>query len=186
MFSYLRQGRDLSVAGVLGVGVFCFASFAFAGSQLPMVWMDEGSGYAIAGYDPVDYFVKGRAVRPDTGIEAVWGGVSWNFRNIGNRGAFLSHPHIYAPRFGGLDPYLLSKNQSVQGNPTLFDVYESHLYLFNNGVSLLRWKRGRKGFSASAARAWPKVAIARGLSSSMKKEPLQANNKDGFLVPPPQ
>ena len=168
------------------IAVVLWGAVALAGSQLPMVWMDDGNGYAIAGYDPVDYFVKGQPVRPDTGIEAVWGGVSWNFRNVGNRGAFLSHPHIYAPRFGGMDPYFLAKDQSVRGNPILFDVFENHLYLFYNGGSLLQWKQGRKGYSTRAALAWPKAAIDLGLSSSMKIKPLQADNKNGFLVPPPQ
>ena len=160
---------------------------ASAGAQMPLAWMDNANGYAISGYDPVDYFVKDRAVRPDVGIEAVWGGVSWNFRNVGNKAAFLSDPHVYAPRFGGIDPYRLANSQSVQGNPVLFDIYEKRLYLFYDGVSLLRFKQGRKAFIARASLAWPKVAATLGLGLVREKiAPGSGENKDGFLFPRPK
>ncbi len=186
LFSFLLQGRELSMAGMFGLGVFCFAGFALAGRQLPMAWVDERNGYAIAGYDPVDYFVKAQAVRPNIGIETVRGGVSWNFRNVGNKAAFLAHPQVYAPRFGGVDPYLLGKHQGVQGNPTLFEIYENRLYLFYDGVSLLRWKQGRKAHLERAILAWSKTAARLGLSSAKWVGPVPRESKDGFLYRRPE
>ena len=151
--------------------------------------MDDANGYAIAGFDPVDYFVKGRAVRPNTGIEAVWGGVSWNFRNTGNKAAFLADPQVYAPRFGGVDPYQLANNHSVLGNPAMFEIYEKRLYLFYDGVSQLAWKQGRKAYIARAMLAWPKAAASLGLGTvkiKKKKAPVKRENKDGFLFPRPK
>jgi len=159
------------------------ARVAAAAKQLPMVWMDDANGYAIGGYDPVHYFVKGEAVRPNKGIEAQWGGRSWNFRNVGNREAFLSHPHVYAPRFGGMDPFLMVKDRGVQGNPVLFDIYKNRLYLFYNGVSHLRWKEGREGYAVRAALVWPKVAIRHGLNPAKWIEPEKPQSRDGYLFP---
>ncbi len=169
---------------MLGFAFLCFTGVALASSSLPMVWMDDVNGYAIAGYDPVEYFVKDQAVRPNIGIEAVWGGVSWNLRNTGNKAAFLADPHVYAPRFGGADPYQLANNQSVLGSPALFDIYKQRLYLFYDGVSLLAWKRDRKAYIARATLAWPKAAASLGLEFTNEQiAPVVRKKNDGFLFP---
>ncbi len=169
------------------IAMVLISAAALAARQKPMAWMDDANGYAIAGYDPVDYFVKNQAVRPNAGIEAVWGGGSWNFRNTGNRAAFLADPQVYAPRFGGVDPYQLANNHTVQGNPAMFDIYEKRLYLFYDGVSLLDWKQDRKAYIARAALAWPKAAASLGLSSAKNMvAPGVGKNKNGFLFSKPQ
>jgi len=143
----------------LGVAVVVIPLGAsWAGSLLPRVGMDDRTGYAIGGYDPVDYFVLGESRLIENGIEAYWGGVSWKFRNIGNKQAFLLHPCTYAPRFGGLDPVLLSQHKGVMGSPSLFDIYKDRLYLFYNGTTLARWKKYREGIVSEAKLGWPKVA----------------------------
>ncbi len=149
--------------------------------QLPKVWMDEGNGYAIGGFDPVDYFVRGEAVLPDSDIEAFWGGVSWKFRNIGNKQAFLSHPFIYAPQFGGTDPYLLAKGRLVNGNPSLFDLYEGGLYLFYDGKSLLSWKQNRATFIRYAKQVWPQAALRQGLDATPSND---NSDQESYLQQP--
>ena len=182
----LIKTRTFAATGF--AGMILMGTVVLASSYMPMAWMDDVNGYAISGYDPVDYFVKGQAVRPNTGVEAVWGGVSWNFRNTGNRAAFLADPQVYAPRFGGVDPYQLANNQSVRGNPALFDIYEKRLYLFYDGVSLLAWKRDRKAYIANAILVWPQAAASLGLGivRIKKKVPVKRENKDGFLFRRPK
>ncbi len=181
LFFFIKTRK---VTGILGFAFLCFTGVALASSSLPMAWMDDVNGYAIAGYDPVEYFVKDQAVRPNIGIEAVWGGVSWNFRNTGNKAAFLADPHVYAPRFGGADPYQLANNQRVLGNPALFDIYEQRLYLFYDGVSLLAWKQDRKTYIARAMFAWPKAAASFGLGVPQEKiAPIVRERRAGFLFP---
>ena len=189
MTTLLALIKTRMIAATGFAGVITMSAIVLANSHMPMSWMDDANGYAIAGYDPVDYFVKGRAVRPNTRIEAVWGGVSWNFRNVGNKAAFLADPRVYAPRFGGVDPYQLANNQSVLGNPAVFDIYEKRLYLFYDGVSLLAWKQDRKAYIARAILAWPKAAASLGLGlAKEKKAPVKVKreNKDGFLFPRPK
>ena len=169
-YSLLKRHLGISFAGtVLVLLAFAFVSQANGARQLPRVWMDQSSGYAIGGYDPVDYFVRSEPVRLDNGIEAVWGGVSWSFRNTGNRQAFLSDPQIYAPRFGGADPYLLARHKQVAGNPTLFDIYKGRLYLFYSGNTLSRWRQNRAAFIVHAKQAWPKAALKLGLDAGIRR-----------------
>ncbi len=143
---------------VIPVFLFPDASSPREATRLPAVWTDPATGYAIGGYDPVAYFVRGKAVFPNTRIEAFQGAVNWRFANIGNRQAFLDHPEVYTPQFGGMDPVQLAKGKHVFGNPTLFDVYRGRLYLFYNGVTLSRWRYDRAGFVRRARKAWPRAA----------------------------
>src|SRR5689334_4948039 len=66
--------------------------------------VDWHTGLALGGFDPVDYFVDGDAMRGKGGFEHTFAGVVWRFRNEGNRAAFAADPEVYMPRFGGYDP----------------------------------------------------------------------------------
>ena len=140
-----------------------------AARPFPAAWVNEATGYAIAVYDPVNYFVEGKALRPAWAVEAYWGLVSWKFRNIGNKAAFLDHPEIYAPRFGGLDPFLLLKGRFVRGKPILFDVFEQRLYLFYDKASVSLWKKHRAAYASLAAQNWPRAAAELGLDARRKQ-----------------
>ncbi len=160
-----RARLGLVALAMLAVGF----SAALAGRSLPAAWVNEATGYAIGGYDPVNYFVEHKALHPAGAVEAYWGAVSWKFRNIGNKAAFLEHPEIYAPRFGGLDAFLLVKGRFVQGKPILFDVFEQRLYLFYDKENLKSWKEQRKAYVILAAQNWPRAALELGLDEGRKQ-----------------
>jgi hypothetical protein len=67
------------------------------------------TGLAISGFDPVAYFTEGKAIFDRPEIELNMDGAVWRFTNEGNRGAFASHPDVYAPRFGGYDPLAIGR-----------------------------------------------------------------------------
>src|SRR5262245_25113039 len=69
------------------------------------------TGLAISGFDPVAYFTEGKALFGRPEIELNVGGAVWRFTNEGNRGAFASHPDVYAPRFGGYDPLAIGRGR---------------------------------------------------------------------------
>ena len=179
--SLFRNNRPFIRSGLAALMLSAVAVLSASAGQLPKAWMDEASGYAIAGFDPVNYFVKGEALRPTGAIEAFWGGVSWKFRHTGNRDAFLSHPRTYMPRFGGADPYLLTKRRAVLGNPFLFEVYKGRLYFFYDGMSLSRWKQHRAAFVIHAKQVWPQVAASLGLDGAEPVNPAPGSGADGFL-----
>jgi hypothetical protein len=183
--SSLSKINSVMLFGLMGFALLAFAINVVEASGFPRYWTDTSSGYAIGGYDPVDYFVRSKAMRPNTSIEAVFGGVSWRFRNIGNKQAFMAHPEIYAPRFGGVDPYLLARHREVLGNPSLFDVYKDRLYLFYSIKSLSSWRQNRDIFIVHAERGWPKAAARFGLDSGVELDKSnQSGNKNFGPLPP--
>ncbi|MGJ4956185.1 YHS domain-containing (seleno)protein [Bradyrhizobium sp. HKCCYLRH2015] len=111
---------------------------------------DRFSGLAIDGFDPVSYFVDGKAMPGLPDFEASQGGVVWRFRNEGNRASFLAHPEVYGPQFGGYDPTDVARGVTVAGNPRFFVVVEERLFLFNREAS-------RDAFAADPGRYLPRA-----------------------------
>ncbi|WP_315786035.1 YHS domain-containing (seleno)protein [Bradyrhizobium sp. SZCCHNPS1003] len=111
---------------------------------------DRFSGLAIDGFDPVSYFVDGKALLGLPDFEASQDGVVWRFRNEGNRASFLAHPEVYGPQFGGYDPTDVARGVTVAGNPRFFVVVEERLFLFNREES-------RDAFAADPSRYLPRA-----------------------------
>jgi YHS domain-containing protein len=96
-------------------------------------------------------------MRGEERFEAVQNGAVWRFRNEGNRAAFVSHPEIYAPQFGGHDPVDVARGKVVQGLPQLWTIHAQRLYLFASESSRTAFAAKPEGFASSAQRRWPKL-----------------------------
>ncbi len=115
------------------------------------------SGLAIEGFDPVAYFADAKAEIGREEFEASEAGVVWRFCNEGNRAAFVAHPDIYGPQFGGYDPVDVARGVAVAGNPNFWLVTGQRLYLFSR-------EQARDAFAADSARIlriaklrWPRL-----------------------------
>ena len=135
-----RRSLCASVAAGLG-GVLLLASALEAEtlSTLPPVIgatelyvVDDLSGAALDGFDPVSYFV-GESPKPGLPeYELVWSGVAWRFASFANREAFRRDPETYAPRFGGYDAGAVARGLTVRASPWLSVVRPDGLYLFRS------------------------------------------------------
>jgi YHS domain-containing protein len=56
---------------------------------------------AIKGYDPVAYFVDGKAVEGSPRFSHRWLGATWHFASAEHRDRFIAEPSKYAPQYGG-------------------------------------------------------------------------------------
>ena len=113
------------------------------------------SGVAIEGFDPVAYFVDGRAVQGSAEFEAnLWGAV-WRFRNEGNRAEFLTHPEVYGPQFGGYDPTGIARGVTVAGNPRFYTIAAQRLYLFSREDSRDAFAADPERFLYEVNKRWP-------------------------------
>jgi YHS domain-containing protein len=56
---------------------------------------------AIKGYDPVAYFVDGKAVEGNEQYSHRWLGATWHFASAEHRDLFAKEPSRYAPQYGG-------------------------------------------------------------------------------------
>ncbi|MGK0440824.1 MAG: YHS domain-containing protein [Pseudohongiellaceae bacterium] len=86
-------------------------------------------GIAIIGYDPVAYFIEGKAVKGNENINYLHRGTTWYFSSEINRRLFSENEHHYLPQYGGYCAYAMSKGFVVSSDPEAFTVYNNKLYL---------------------------------------------------------
>lgn len=84
---------------------------------------------AIDGYDPVSYFVEGRAERGSDDITAEWNGAVWRFTTDAHRNMFIDDPEKYAPQYGGFCALGMAHGGDVPTNPEAWTIHEGKLYL---------------------------------------------------------
>jgi hypothetical protein len=144
------------LAGLSLAALACLPPAAHAATTERVV-VNRYTGLAIEGFDPVAYFVDGRASVGLPEFEASAAGAVWRFRNEGNRASFAAHPDIYGPQFGGYDPVDLARGVTVAGNPRFWLVSGQRLYLFSR-------EHNRDAFAADPARSlreaksrWPRL-----------------------------
>lgn len=128
------------------------------GATTERVVSDPASGLAINGFDPVGYFTDQAAKfgRPD--IEERYAGAVWRFRNVGNRAAFVAHPDVYMPQFGGYDPVAVAQGKSVAGHPLHWAIRGKRLYLFYDAQARAAFLSDTGRILGDAERRWPEVA----------------------------
>jgi hypothetical protein len=118
---------------------------------------DPLTGLAIDGFDPVAYFTDARPRQGREQYEYRQAGVMWRFDNEGNRAAFVDHPDVYAPQFGGYDPIAIGRGVSVPGNPLTWAVVAERLYLFYDAKARADFIEAPRRAIEAAQRQWPDV-----------------------------
>jgi hypothetical protein len=125
------------------------------GSTTERVVVNRYSGVAIEGFDPVAYFADARPVRGIPDYEVAAAGAVWRFRNESNRAAFVAHPEIYGPQFGGYDPIDLARGVTYAGNPRFWMVSGQRLYLFGREENRIAFAADPARFLKEAMSRWP-------------------------------
>jgi YHS domain-containing protein len=159
----LTQGFQI-LCGVLKTsltaGFFGLPMLAAAQAQAlrphEMVISDLWTGAAIAGYDPVAYFVEQHAVSGNPAYQLVHEGTLWHFANEANRAAFRDQPRAYVPAFGGYDPVAMASGLTVAGTPRFFLIQEGRLYLFRREENRAAFAANPQ-LAAEAQKFWPEL-----------------------------
>lgn len=84
---------------------------------------------AIDGYDPVAYFVDGKAQRGLPHITTEWNGATWRFVTEEHRVLFSENPEKYAPQYGGFCALGMAHGGNVPTDPEAWTIWEGKLYL---------------------------------------------------------
>lgn len=152
-----QQRKSRALAAAAGVAIFA-AVFGSAVAQQNVEEVNPNTGLALSGFDPVAYFTehKPRFGRPD--FEQRLDGAVWRFENPGNRAAFVGHPEVYRPRFGGYDPVAVARGASVAGHPLIWAVVNERLYLFYSDQTRKEFLADPGRVIVIADRKWPNVA----------------------------
>lgn len=139
------------------VGAMLASAVRLGAQTTEQVVVDRHSGLAILGFDPVAYFSAAKPTLGKGEHEYRFGGAVWRFRNTGNRAAFIAHPEVYMPRFGGYDPVGVARGVAVAGNPSLWLITGERLYLFQNLETRDAFASEPERLIAAADRNWPAV-----------------------------
>lgn len=142
-----------------GMFMVVFGSSTMVHAVETVYWVDNQSGVAMAGYDPISYFLRGEGGYGDYHYEYYWSGAVWRFQNEGNLSAFREYPLIYAPQYGGYDALKMSSSVSVTPDPYYHSVYENRLYLFHNRKNLEIWSRNREKYIRAAQKNWQALHV---------------------------
>jgi hypothetical protein len=124
------------------------------------VVVDRHTGLALYGFDPVAYFTEARPALGRADLEYRYAGAIWRFRSEGNRGAFVAHPDIYLPRFGGHDPVAIARGVATPGHPQLWLRHADRLFLFHSVESRDAFVVDPTTALTAAEARWPEVQKA--------------------------
>lgn len=152
-------GGPLSRIGA-ALGLMLLAGWVGADSAVAMterIVADRHTGLAIGGFDPVAYFTDATPTFGQPEIEFTAGGVTWRFRNVGNRAAFIQRPDVYMPKFGGYDPVAAARGVALPGNPLLWCITGARLYLFYDRAALDTFAADPDRAIVAAERKWPDI-----------------------------
>ena len=147
----------LSLSTTFALCVYLFAQSQVLGSTNREIVVDPATGVALYGFDPVAYFVDGKALQGDDAFERRWSGASWRFLNRGNMQAFFDAPAIYCPRYGGDGALSVSRGLTTAGKPVFFEIYDGKLYFFYSHANRLIWLNNPKIYIAEANKKWQNV-----------------------------
>jgi hypothetical protein len=154
--SGFRPGLAL-IALLAGLGLQALPELAAQASTTERVVVNRYSGLAIEGFDPVAYFADTRPVTGLPDFEASESGAVWRFRNASNRAAFVAHPDVYGPQFGGYDPIDLARGVTFAGNPRFWLVLRERLYLFGREASRDAFAADPVAVLREANQRWPEL-----------------------------
>ncbi|MBN9382454.1 MAG: YHS domain protein [Chitinophagaceae bacterium] len=119
------------------------------------------SGLAIEGYDPVAYFVSGRAMEGKKEYSYTIQGVTYQFVSPQNRDLFKAAPVKYQPQYGGWCAYAMgAKGEKVEVDPETFKVLDGKLYLFYNKYfnnTLKSWNKDEANLKMKADANWDRI-----------------------------
>ena len=166
--SNVRSPRRSSLAGglvatsalvMLFGSAFQYRQSAVWAATTETIVVDRNTGLAIGGFDPVAYFVDEKARPGDGAFEYMFAGAVWRFANEGNRRAFMAHPFVYMPRFGGYDPVGLARGVGVAGDPSQWAVTKGRLHIFHTPEARDAFLADPDGVAALADKNWPSVRV---------------------------
>ncbi len=148
------SARETALAALIAIAAL--AAIPAAATAEDPVFTTRGN-LAIRGYDPVAYFMEGRAVKGDKDFTLGWQGADWRFASAGNRDAFSEDPEKYAPQYGGYCAWAVSRNYTAPTDPDAFTLVNGKLYLNYNKRVMRQWLEDRDRNIEQADENWPAV-----------------------------
>lgn len=144
----------------LGIALGLGASQPERAATAERVVTDWHTGLALYGFDPVAYFTDAAPSVGRPQFEYAYAGAIWRFRNPGNRAAFIDHPDVYMPMFGGYDPIAVARRIPVPGHPQVWLIVGQRLFLFRDANDRAAFTTDPAKSIADAEVQWSEVMKA--------------------------
>lgn len=84
-------------------------------------------------------------------------GAIYHFASAANRDTFLADPAKYAPAYGGFCAMGAALNKKLDGDPAIWKIVDSGLYLNVHLDAAKRWREDVAGNISKAEENWPKI-----------------------------
>lgn len=117
----------------------------------------DAQGVILRGHDAVAYQAEGKAVKGSPQHSAAHQGATYHFASAANRDRLRADPARYAPAYGGFCAMGVAMGRKLDGDPQLFRVVGSRLYLNVNAPAQQRWLQDVPGHIRQAEAEWPKL-----------------------------
>ena len=116
---------------------------------------------AIQGYDPVAYFLQGKAIKGSKDLAVLHEGILYYFSSVSNKEEFKKDPKKYEPQYGGWCAYAMgAENEKVNVDPKTFKIVDGKLYLFYNRFfnnTLPEWNKNEVNLKSMADKNWTTI-----------------------------
>jgi len=143
---------------IFGLAVSALASGASAQSRTGGSPNSMHAGIGLKGYDPVAYFVGGKAVPGSESITAAMNGLTWRFASAEHRTAFQKEPGKYIPQYGGFCAWGVAQGKLFDVDPVNgWTIVDDKLYVNFNGDILKLFKNDQAALIGKAEQNWPKL-----------------------------
>jgi hypothetical protein len=155
-----RKRGDRVFLAKAGLGLLLLAGLPQSPGQTATterIVVDPIRGLALSGFDPVAYFTDGKALAGRDDLEMNLAGVTWRFRNEGNRAAFAANPEVYLPAFGGYDPIAVTRGVATPGHPQIWLITGERLYLFYSAEARETFSAASETIASKAEKKWADV-----------------------------
>ncbi|MBK8341434.1 MAG: YHS domain protein [Flavobacteriales bacterium] len=136
--------------------LLCTSSVALA--QHKPYFNVDSKGLWVEGYDPVSYFLEGKAVEGQPSLSFTHQNATFHFATQAHLDLFKKEPTKYLPQYGGWCAYALgANNEKVEVDPETFKIRNGKLYLFYNAFfnnTLEDWNKDEARLNKQADTNW--------------------------------
>lgn len=119
----------------------------------------DKAGLALQGYDPVAFFVEGKAIPGNPAITASHQGAIYRFSSEQHREAFGKDPNRFAPAFGGFCAYAVSRNQTAPVEIGTWQILHDRLVLNYDAKVRTLFDAEREENLKKADMNWPSLMV---------------------------
>ncbi|MDN5203979.1 YHS domain-containing (seleno)protein [Fulvivirgaceae bacterium BMA10] len=116
---------------------------------------------AIKGWDVVSYFNQKEPSEGNSNFKHTYNGVTYWFKNQGNKDLFVANPEKYEPSYGGWCSYAMGNTgEKVEVDPETYKIINGKLNLFYNfyfNNTLKKWNKNETNLKKKADNNWDKI-----------------------------